>query len=179
MSSQTEAMQEEQEKERKHRIHNSNLSAPTQDQHGGSTAEILRILSEIDDLPIQPQEDAVMGQLVSKLTSTANLTAEQVKSNEWVREYILVLYLCKHPSKDGLHGPWRAWAHDDVNEFRDPLSAEKRMELETFVTSSKLGLTRSEDFRAVEESTRNVQESYVHDDSDDSGRGGLLGRWRS
>lgn len=164
------------EEEYERRLHAQNLTAPPKEQRQNTTAEILRYLSEIDDLPIGT-DDPIMGQLVSKLTSTANLSAEQVRSNEWVREYLLILYLCKHPTKEGMHGSDRAWAHDDVDAFRDPLDAEDRMAIESFVTSSKLALTRSEDMEVVKESTRTVNESIVNNDGrNDSGSGGLLGR---
>lgn len=178
--SKEERAQEERERERKHRLHEGNLQHAGQQDEDGDAAEILRILSDIDDLPINAADDPVLGQLVSKLTSTANLTAEQVQSNEWTREYIVLLYLCKHPPKDGLHGAWRGWAHGDATQARDPLSSERRMTFESFVQSSKLALTRSEDAKVMEESTRTVNESVVHDQSESNGSsGGLLGRIRS
>lgn len=172
---QQEAIQEEHER----RLHNANFQGPAPEDKSSNAAEILRYLSEIDDLPIGT-DDPVMGQLVSKLTSTSNLTAEQVRSNEWVREYILILYLSKHPSKDGMHGSDRAWAHDDVNAYREPLDPEDRMAIETFVTSSKLALARSEDMAVPKEATRTVKESIVSDEgkSGGGGSGGILGRIR-
>lgn len=165
------------DKQRRHSHHQTNLSQPQ--QKDGETAEILQALSKIDDLPIQPTEDPVMGQLISTLTSTANLTAEQVRSNEWVREYILILYLCKFPREDGNHSEARAWTHGDRDKGVEPLDSEKRTMLEALITTSKLALSRSEDAKVIEESTRNVSESIVSDEeSSDSGGGGLLG-WRS
>lgn len=164
-------------KQRRHEYHNANLQAGSSRQ--GETAEILNALSQIDDLPIEPRDDPIMGQLISRLTSTANLTPEQVKSNEWVREYILILYLSKYPTHEGMHGSWRGWSHADAEQEVEALDAQKRMELETLVTSSKLALSRSEDAKVIEESSRNVNESIVNDESDGgSGGGGLLGRIR-
>jgi hypothetical protein len=139
-------------------------------------AAILTALSEIDDLPIQPEDDPVMGQLVSKLTSTANLSADEVRSNEWVREYILILYLCQFPTKDGCHGSWRGWAHGDADAAKAPMDPSTRMELETLVTTSKLALSRSEDAKVIEEGTRDVKETHVNDGSDGAGGGGILGK---
>ena len=157
-------------------MHMMNLGSPTPEDKSSNTAEILRYLSEIDDLPIGT-DDPVMGQLVSKLTSTSNLTPEQVRSNEWVREYLLILYLCKHPRKDGMHSSDRAWAHDDVDAYREPLDAEDRMEIEAFVTSSKLALTRSDGMAVTKEATRTVNESIVNRGEQSSGSsGGLLGK---
>lgn len=164
-------MQEEHER----RMHMQNLQSPAPEDKPSNTAEILRYLSNIDDLPIGT-DDPIMGQLVSKLTSTANLSPEQVKSNEWVREYLLILYLCKHPTKEGMHSSDRAWAHDDVDAYREPLDAEDRMAIESFVTTSKLGLTRSEDMAAVKESVRTVKESITNDANESGGSsGGILG----
>jgi hypothetical protein len=89
------------EQQRRDQYHSGNLQGAGQQQ--GEAAQVLQALSDVEDLPIQPQDDPVMGQLISKLTSTANLSEEQVRSNEWVREYILILYLCQFPTKDGCH----------------------------------------------------------------------------
>lgn len=167
--------EDEYAKQRRHAHHQTALS---QTQDSGETVEILRSLSEIDDLPIDPQSDPIMGQLVSKLTSTANLTSEQVRSNEWIREYLLVLYLCKFPPEEGMTGAWRGWAHGSADAERQSLDPEKRTMIEAFVSSSKLALSRSEDFTAVEESVRNVSESVVHDEGDGGSSGGILGRIR-
>lgn len=173
-----EKAKKREDRQYRRRLHTDNLQQTTQPDQGSDTAEILRLLSDIDDLPVDPTEDPVMGQLVSKLTSTSNLSTEQVESNEWVREYILLLYLCKRPRPDGLHGSWRGWAHGDQDEDVGPLGPSERMQTETFVSMTKLGLTRSEDFKAVEESTRTINESVVHDDSKQNS-GGLMGRFRS
>lgn len=171
-----EAVKAERERERRQQFHMANAKTST-GRSNSDAAEILTTLSEIDDLPIAPEDDPVMGQLVSKLTSTANLSPEEVRSNEWVREYILILYLCRFPTPDGCHGSWRGWAHGDADQDREPLQPEKRAELETFVTTSKLALTRSEDAKVIEEGARDVQESIVNDKGRDAGGGGgLLGR---
>lgn len=177
--SQAEQVQEERQNERKHRLDEANIQQAASRDEDGDAAQILRILSDIDDLPIDPGDNPILGQLVSRLTSTANLTPEQVESNEWVREYIVLLYLCKHPPKTGLHGAWRGWAHGDASEERDPLSPERRMTFESFIQSSKLALTRSEDAKVMEESTRTVNESVVHERNQSGGGGGILGRLRS
>jgi hypothetical protein len=169
-----EKAREERERQREHQLHSQNLQGGQ--EYGESTAEILHELSSIDDLPIN-KDDPVMGQLVSKITSTSNLSPEQVKSDEWVMEYLLILYLCKFPKEDGCHGDWRAYAHGDITEYREPLDAEDRMMIEAYIGSAQRALTRSEDFAAVEESTRTINESVVRDESqDNSSSGGILGR---
>lgn len=159
-------------KQRRHDFHNHNLAA----ENEGEAAEILRALSKIDDLPMQPGDDPVMGQLISKLSSTANLSPEEVRSNEWVREYILILWLSKRPKETGCHSEWRGWAHGDSDAALDPLTAEVRLKVETLVTSSKLALSRSEDFRGPKEAMRTVNESIVSENDDEESTGGLLGR---
>jgi hypothetical protein len=160
--------------QQRHQHHQANLR---ENADKDESVAVLRALSEIDDLPIDPQSDPIMGQLASTLTSTANLTAEEVRSNEWMREYILVLYLCKYPREEGLHGHRRGWAYGDSDQANEPIDAKTRMTVETFVTSTKLALSRSEEFKAVEESTRSVSESVVHDDNGSSG--GILGKLSS
>ncbi|MFB6198899.1 MAG: hypothetical protein ABEI52_11645 [Halobacteriaceae archaeon] len=160
---------------RRQAFHQNNLQG--QSQQDGEAAEILRYLSNIDDLPIE-QDDSVMGPLVSKLISTANLSAEQVKSNEWVFEYLLVLYLSLHPPKYGMHGDERAIAHDSREAKRPYLTSEERMQIEAFIQIDKMAVTRSEEMKLTEEATRNVSESVVHEEGESSSGGGILGRIR-
>lgn len=166
--------QEWREQQRNDQYHSMNLQGQGQTQ--GEAAQVLRALSEVEDLPIQPQDDPVMGQLVSKLTSTANLTEEEVRSNEWVREYILILYLCQFPTEDGMHSEWRGWAHGDESAEREFLDPSTRLELEAHVTTSKLALSRSEDAKVIEEGTRDVSESVLSEPDENSGGGGLMGK---
>lgn len=170
-----DAVAEHYEEERKATYHQEMLREGRTQPGAPQTTQVLKELSEIDDLPLKPEDDEVMGQLISKLTSTANLTAEEVRSNEWVREYILILYLCQFPTPDGCHGSWREWAHGDSDAGREPLDPRKRLQLETLVTTSKLALTRSEDAKVIEEGTRDVKETHVHDGEGEGGGGGIRG----
>jgi len=164
------------DKQRRQQYHQGNLQMGGESQPG-EAAEILSALSHVEDLPIDAESDDVLGQLVSRLTSTANLTAEEVRSNEWVREYIMVLYLCRFPREDGAHGPWRALGHNDLSAEREPLDPEKRLQIEAYVSMSKLALSRSEDFTATREAVRNVSESIVNEEQQGSGNGGgILGK---
>lgn len=175
MSTQEE-VEEMEAQRRRAQYHSNNLAAP--DEQDGEAAEILRYIADVEDLPVD-ENDEVMQQLVSRLVSTANLSKEQVRSHEWVVEYILVLYLSMNPPKYGLHGHERAIVHDDVNAEREPLEVNQRMMLEAFTTNAKFASTRSEDFKAVEETTRNVQESVVHDEEGQgSDSGGIMGMIR-
>lgn len=165
------------QQEYERRLHEQQLQTPAREDEQSASAEILRYIADIDDLPIG-KDDPVMGQLISRLTSTANLTPEQVKSNQWVFEYLLVLYLCKYPTPEGCHSSDRAWAHDDVDAYREPMKPERRMEIETHITMSGMALTRSEDMAATKEATRTVNESIVNDEGGSSGgsSGGIRGR---
>lgn len=171
--------QQQYDKQRRASYHQGNLQG--EGGQPGEAAEILSALSKVDDLPLDAEDDPVMGQLVSRLTSTANLTAEQVRSNEWIREILMVLYLCRFPREDGAHSSWRALGHGDAQEAREPLDPEKRMMLEAFVSNSKLALSRSEDFTGPREAVRNVNESIVNeqDSNNGGGGGGILGRLKS
>jgi len=162
------------QQQRADQYHSMNLQG--QGQNEREAAQVLHALSETEDLPIQPEDDKVMGQLVSKLTSTANLSAEEVRSHEWVREYILILYLCQFPTEDGMHSEWRGWMHSDSSKEREPLDPRTRLELEAHVTSSKLALSRSEDAKVIEEGARDVRESVMSGQDSNSGSGGLLGK---
>jgi len=165
-------------RQRRDQYHQHNLAS---EQGPGATAEILRELSEVNDLPINAQQDDIMGQVISKLASTANLSPEEVKSFSWYPEIILVLYMSMKPSEEGMHSGDRVWAHDDTEAAIEPLTQRERIELEAAVgLNSKLALSRSEGMAAAKEATRNVSESFVHDEaSENSGKGGLLGRLRS
>jgi len=58
-----------------------------------------------------------------------------------------------------------------------PLDNEDTATSEAFLDNAKRALTRSEDAKVIEESTRTVNESVVRDESsEESGSSGLLGR---
>lgn len=168
---------EDAERARRNEMKRNIASQQLNHQDDDNAAEVLHQLSVIDDLPID-RDDPIMGQLISKLTSTTKLTKDQIQSNEWIRQYLVLLYLCKHPPEDGVHRETAVWAKDDLNAWVEPMDPERRMELEAFVASSNLALHRSEDGFAVKEGSRNISESVVHDDAQ-SKKKGLLGRFRS
>lgn len=173
--SQAEQRREEMERQQRHSYHANNLGGG-QDDDGA--AEILRYIADLDDIPIDEGDELMQG-LASKLLSTANLTSEQVTSNEWVLEYLLILYLAERPRKEGVHGAWRAWSHDDPSANVDPLPPDERRQIEQNITLVKLALTRSEGMEALKETTRNVKESYVRNEDDGEESSGILGRLRS
>ena len=160
-------------RQRRHQVHQANLNGHQDDQ---GAAEILRYVASLDDIPID-EDDELMRGLATKLLSTANLSAEEVKSTEWVIEYLLILYLSERPRKEGVHTEWRAWSHADQSADIEPLPPDKRRKIEQNVTLSKVALSRSKDMEALKETTRNVKESYVrNEDEAKGGSGGILGR---
>ena len=158
---------ESEQRQAKQALHQQNLSAPPKEDD--EAAEVLRYLAEIDDLPIGA-DDAVMGQLVSQLTSTTNLSAEDIEAHEWIREYLLLLYLSAHPRPEGVYGAWRGMVTGDPRGEREPLEPETRTQIEAFVSTSKLALYRSEDAKVLEEANRTISESVVNEGDDDTGR---------
>ncbi|ELZ24899.1 hypothetical protein C475_11700 [Halosimplex carlsbadense 2-9-1] len=170
-----EEARKERKKNREYQLHGSNLGGNVGDDQ--NKAEILSQLSEISDLPIG-EEDPVMGQLVSQLASTANLSEEDVRSKEWVFEYLRLINEAQYPPSYGITGARRAWVYDDASQHKEALVPEDDATLESFTDNAKRALTRSEDAKVIEESTRSVSESVVRDESQDEngGSSGLLGR---
>lgn len=160
-------------KQRQQAYHQANLQGQ---QDKAESAELLNALSEIDDLPITPHDDETIGQFASRVVSTANLSEKEVRSHEWAKEYILILYLADRPTEQGLHSEWRGWTYGDMDAEKEPLDPKRRAELESFMTSSNLALSRSEDAKAMEESTRNVNESIVNEGDSESGSSGWFSR---
>jgi len=162
------------EQQRRDQYHSGNLQGAGQQQ--GEAAQVLSALSEIDDIPVDPEEEDVMGQMFSKVASTANLTEEEVRSFEWLHEILLVLYLSSYPKEDGCHGDWRGYAHGDMEEAIEPIDAKTRMKLEAQMITGKKVSTRSREAKVIEEGTRNVSESVLTEDGNNSGSSGILGK---
>lgn len=169
---QREAQQRENKRQRQHARQQSALQAA---QNDGSGAEVLRQLSEINDLPTF--RGKTLDQFVSRVISTSNLSEEDIMSDEWVREYLLLLYKSQFPPDYGLTGHARAYALDEKSEKREPLDPQEGTEMEAFKHVSGLALSRSEDMTATKEATRTIAETLSRDEtSDDSGGSGLLGK---
>lgn len=171
MSDEVERARQEQYRQQ---MHGQNLGRPEKDDE--KAGEVLEQLSKIDDLPAEVAEDEIVGQFFSRLVSTSNLSEADLRSNEWVREYLCILWLCRHPSKEGTHGTDRAWVHDDIDAYAEPVTADKRMRVETAMLSARNAASRSEDAKVIEESTRTVNQSIVSDERSGSGSGGILGK---
>jgi hypothetical protein len=165
--------EEMQEKQRQAEWHRQNLSRRSEDED--KAPETLKYISKPEDSVESPTD--ALEWINSKSASTANLSEEDVRSKDWVLEYHQLLSRMEHPPEYGLKGHVRAWAYDDVEEYRQPLSSSKLLETEGYTEIGKEATTRSKEGWGVETSTRDTKESIVRGDEDDSG--GLLGKIRS
>lgn len=165
--------EEQYRQQRRDQYHSANLQQGGVDQR--EAAQVLKELSEDKDLPFQPEDDEVLGQMTAQASSEAKLSEEERRSIEWEREIDLVMWLCERPDEDGCHGPWQSWQHADSDAGMEPLTAKERAVAESLMTSHKEILSRSDEGFAIKESTRNVSESYVNEPAGENGGGGLLG----
>jgi len=175
-----EIAREERQKQREHSIHGQNLGAGGNEWSEQDKAEVLSQLSEIDDLPYSDDDgDEILSQLTSQIASTTNISEEDVRSKEWVFEIIRELHLQRYPPEYGMRGYFRAYVKDDASAYRQPLDDDEEARVEAFLDNAKRVLTRSEEAKVIEESTRSVSESVLRDKTEESsGSGGLLGRFR-
>lgn len=169
-----EAQREQHERQASHQMAQATMQQAMADDDGTEAGEVMRYLSEIDDVPMP--EGATLEQFFSKVESTANLSPEDIHSDEWVKEYLLMRWRHQYPPEQGLTGVMRGVAFDDKMAERHPVGQTKKTNAEGAKHVSQHALTRSEDMKAVEESTRTIAETVRHD-NDDSG-GGILGMIR-
>jgi len=161
--------EEARDREQERRIHMQQVSGHTGDSNAPET---LKYVSEPEDIdsPIEALE-----WINSKSTSTANLEPEDVRSKEWVLEYHQLMARMERPPAYGITGHLRAYVYDDVNEYKQPLKAGSKLEVEGFTEIGKESSTRSKGGWGVETSTRDTKESIVRDQNEESG-GGILGK---
>ena len=162
------------EKQRRQAYHQSNL----QGQQDDKGAEVLEQLSQNADLPIQPEDDDIVGQFFAEASAKANLSEEELESIKWEREIDGIFWLCNQPSEDGMHGTWKGWVHGDSEKADAPLASETRAKFESALTSHKEVISLSKEGFSVKESTRNVSQSIVDEEEESSGSSGLLGKLR-
>lgn len=160
------------DKQRRHSYHQGNLQGAPGDD---TNVKALAALSEVD---LPDEEDAdLLETWRSKVNSTANISEDKRRSHEWEKEISLIMELSNKPTKDGLHGSWQGWAHGDSTKAKEPLSPEKRAQMEANLQTSNLALTRSEDGFVTKESLRGIKQSFVGDaESDGGSAGGILGK---
>jgi hypothetical protein len=159
------------EKQRRQGYHQANLTQG-EDKEG---IQVLQQLSQNKDLPIQPEDDEIIGQIVAEYASESNLSEAEIESMQWEREIHVLLWLCNQPTPDGLHGTRRGWAHGDSEKETEPITPQERAVVEAELTSGKGVLSLSKDGFGVKESARNVNESYVNEGAEGAGSsGGLL-----
>lgn len=167
-----EARRKENKKQRKAQQRQRALQVA---QNDGSGAEVLNQLSIIDDVPGPRGE--TLDAFVSRIVSTTKLSTEDIRSDEWVREYIILLHKSQFPPEDGLTGHSRAYAMDDKSAKREPLDSEEKAKIEAFKHVSGQAVHRSEDGFATKEGTRTIAESIARDETaDESAGGGLMGK---
>jgi len=171
MSGPQQEAREHYEKQRRQAYHQNNLSGAD----GGEGIQLLNQLAQNRDLPIQPDDDDIIGQFASEATAESNLSEAEIESIKWEREIQVLLWLCKQPTEDGLTGTRRGWAHGDMEEEIDGLTPKERGMVESFLTSHKEILALSKEGFGVKESGRSISQSIV-DEGDEAGNsgGGLM-----
>ena len=158
--SKEQRQEEMMEQQRKDNFHQANL------QHSGQQArqvEVLKELSEINDLPID-DDDPVLRQQVSTVLSTTDLEAKDIERYRWLREIILLLYLSSKPRPEGVYGAWRGMATGDPRDDIDPLQSKERKQIESYLTLVDMASHRSKGAKAMEETLRSISESVVNED---------------
>lgn len=167
--------QNEQEKsvEKHHKLkRNSEMHA--RNIVSGSTSndpKALKYIVENNNLP--ELEDDSLDYFLNKIISTANLSGEETEGIEWENEIAMLRRKQVYPPEYGLTGHLRGFAFGDSSEHLMPLDKFELIKQQGLATLSKLAVTRSEEFVAVETSTRNVNETIVNDD--ETGSSGGLG----
>lgn len=171
-----EAQREQQDRQAGQQMAHATMQQAMADEDGAEAGEVMRYLSEIDDVPM-PEGDTLT-QFFSKVESTANLSAEEIRSDEWVKEYLLMRWEHQYPPEHGLTGVMRGVAFDDKFEERRPVGQTKQTNAEGAKNVALHALSRSEGMKAVKESARTVAETVRHDGDDSGGSGGILGMIR-
>lgn len=160
------------EQQRRHQYHQQ-IMGQGQGEQG---AQVLKQLAENRDLPIQPEDDEIIGQFTAEAASEANLSDEEYESIKWEREIDMVMWLCQQPTEGGMHGSWQGWAHGDKDKAQEPLDPRERATVESYATTHKEVLSLSKSGFAVKESARNVSETHVNEGEQNKSSGGLMGK---
>lgn len=171
-----EAQRKQQERQASQQMAHATMQQAMADDDGSEAGEVMRYISEIDDVPM-PEGDTLR-QFFSKVESTSNLSNEDIRSDEWVKEYLLMRWKHQYPPEQGLTGVMRGVAFDDQSEERSPVGQTKKTNAEGAKHIAQHAISRSEDMKAVEESTRTIAETVRHDNDDSGGGGGILGMIR-
>lgn len=167
--SQKEAIRQQQEMQRNTEMHARNVVS----DRNRDDPKTLKYLAETDAIP--ELSDDTLEYLLHKNISTANLSEAESRAIEWENQIAILKRGISHPPEYGVTGYLRAYAFQDMDQYKTPIDASERIKQEGLATLSKLAATRSEEFIGVDTTTRDIQESIVSD-PDESG-GGLLRRW--
>lgn len=166
---QQEAIRQQQEMQRNTEMHARNIVS----DRNRDDPKTLKYLAESDSIP--ELSDDTLEYLLHKNISTANLSEAESRAIEWENQIAILKREISHPPEYGVTGYLRAYAFQDMDEYKTPIDASERIKQEGLATLSKLAATRSEDFIGVDTTTRDIQESIVSN-PEESG-GGLLRRW--
>ena len=157
-------------------VHQLNMQRREDDDR--RAPETLKYIADPSE-EVEPPVDG-LDWVSSKSTSTSNLKEEDVRSREWVIEFMQLLSRLERPTTDGLSGHLRAYAFDDPEETDQPLSPSEKLRIEGAGEVGKEASTRARDGWATETATADTKESIVQtkDDEDGNTRGGLLSSMR-
>lgn len=166
---QKEAIRQQQQMQRDTELHARNIVS---DQNRDDP-KTLKYLAETEDLP--ELSDDTLNYLLHKNISTAYLSEAESRAIEWENQIAILKREISHPPDYGVTGYLRAYAFQDMDQFKTPIDVSERIKQEGLATLSKLAATRSEEFIGVDTTTRDIQESIVSNAEESSG--GLLRRW--
>lgn len=166
---QQEAIRQQQQMQRNTELHARNFVA----DKNRDDPKTLKYLAETDNIPTL--SDDTLDYLLHKNISTANLNEAEARAIEWENEIAMLRREQAHPPDFGVTGYLRAYAFQDMDEYKMPIGQEERIKQQGIGMLSKLAATRSEEFIGVDTTTRDIQESIVSNPDESSG--GLLRRW--
>lgn len=149
-----EDVKQERESEREHQVHQQLLSRVNGDTNA---PEALKYISEGIEGIDSPSE--VLKFINSKATTTTQLSENDVRSKEWVIEYLQLIDQMDRPPHYGVHGTLRAWARGDREAAKEPLEPGDAMEFESFSEMGKLATKKSEGGWGVETATKDTVET--------------------
>lgn len=169
--SQEKAIREQQKMQRNTEMHARNVVSDRQ----GDNPKTLQYLAETNDIP--KLSDDSLEYMLHKNLSTANLSQAEVQGIEWENEIAMLRRLQVHPPAYGLTGYMRAFAFQDIDEYKEPVGQLEQIKQQGIGLLSKLAASRSEEFIGVDTATRDIQESIVSN-PDEKESGGMLRRFR-
>lgn len=153
-----------------------------QAQQGPSPADQARLIDKVVDSELETN-DPGLSNLRAKDFPLSNYD-EEVDTVEfkWLQEILNIFSKARHPHpRSGLQGLSRAWAAGDSSNRLESLSPEEFAQDEAYMLGTYSRAKRGEGMAQQETSAKQVTESHAirEGSTSSSGKGGLLGRWRS